>query len=74
VRHAQLGWVIFARGSTDNKGQNLAHILGVEQTLAEDGDLPVNVRAFLIEGEEESRERTPRARSWNRTARNWPAT
>lgn len=44
--------VIYARGATDNKGQNLAHLLGVEQTLAEEGDLPVNV-IFLIEGEEE---------------------
>ncbi|MEM1296544.1 MAG: dipeptidase, partial [Verrucomicrobiota bacterium] len=44
--------VIFARGSTDNKGQNLAHILGVEASIAEDGDAPVNL-IFLIEGEEE---------------------
>lgn len=44
--------VIFARGSTDNKGQNLAHILGVQQLLAKHGELPVNV-TFLIEGEEE---------------------
>ncbi|MGC3991947.1 MAG: dipeptidase [Chthoniobacteraceae bacterium] len=43
---------IFARGSTDNKGQILAHILGVEQALQRDGDLPVNV-IFLVEGEEE---------------------
>jgi len=42
---------VFGRGSTDNKGQILAHILGVEEALAE-GDLPVNV-IFLIEGEEE---------------------
>ena len=31
---------IFARGSTDNKGQILAHILGVESVLKERGDLP----------------------------------
>ncbi len=43
---------IFARGSTDNKGQILAHILGVAEALAEKGSLPVNV-IFLIEGEEE---------------------
>ncbi len=43
---------IYARGSTDNKGQILAHILGVGETLARDGTLPVNV-IFLIEGEEE---------------------
>ncbi len=42
---------IFARGSTDNKGQLLAHLLGVEKTLA-NGDLPVNL-VFLFEGEEE---------------------
>jgi acetylornithine deacetylase/succinyl-diaminopimelate desuccinylase-like protein len=43
---------IVARGSTDNKGQILAHILGVESTLKERGDLPVNL-ILLIEGEEE---------------------
>ena len=43
---------IFARGSTDNKGQILAHILGVESALKERGDLPVNL-IFLVEGEEE---------------------
>jgi acetylornithine deacetylase/succinyl-diaminopimelate desuccinylase-like protein len=43
---------IFARGSTDNKGQIFSHILGVERLLQEKGDLPVNV-IFLIEGEEE---------------------
>lgn len=43
---------IFARGSTDNKGQILAHILGVAEALKE-GPLPVNV-IFLIEGEEET--------------------
>ena len=42
---------VFGRGSTDNKGQILAHILGVGEALAE-GTLPVNV-IFLIEGEEE---------------------
>jgi len=43
---------IYARGAADNKGQILAHILGVAQTLREKGVLPVNV-IFLIEGEEE---------------------
>ncbi len=43
---------IFARGSTDNKGQILAHILGVEAALKEKGDLPVNL-ILLVEGEEE---------------------
>jgi acetylornithine deacetylase/succinyl-diaminopimelate desuccinylase-like protein len=44
--------VLYARGSTDNKGQILAHILGVGETLKEKGELPVNV-IFLVEGEEE---------------------
>jgi acetylornithine deacetylase/succinyl-diaminopimelate desuccinylase-like protein len=44
--------VIYARGSTDNKGQILAHVLGVGDTLQEKGDLPVNL-IFLVEGEEE---------------------
>ncbi|MBE2179963.1 MAG: dipeptidase [Chthoniobacterales bacterium] len=43
---------IFARGSTDNKGQILAHILGAIHMLREEGSLPVNL-IFLIEGEEE---------------------
>jgi len=43
---------IFCRGATDNKGQHFAHILGVEATLREHGELPVNV-IFLLEGEEE---------------------
>ncbi len=43
---------IWGRGSTDNKGQMLAHILGVEETLQEEGELPVNL-IFLFEGEEE---------------------
>jgi len=43
---------IFARGSTDNKGQHLAHILGVGEELAASGELPVNL-VFLLEGEEE---------------------
>jgi acetylornithine deacetylase/succinyl-diaminopimelate desuccinylase-like protein len=43
---------VFARGATDNKGQILSHILGVQETLAEKGDLPVNIH-FVIEGEEE---------------------
>jgi acetylornithine deacetylase/succinyl-diaminopimelate desuccinylase-like protein len=43
---------IFARGSTDNKGQILAHILGLGEKLAKGEALPVNV-VFLVEGEEE---------------------
>jgi acetylornithine deacetylase/succinyl-diaminopimelate desuccinylase-like protein len=44
---------IFARGSTDNKGQIFAHLVGVEKTLQSRGDLPVNI-IFLVEGEEET--------------------
>src|SRR4051812_33014383 len=43
---------VFARGATDNKGQILSHILGVQEALEENGDLPVNLH-FVIEGEEE---------------------
>lgn len=43
---------IWGRGSTDNKGQMMAHVLGVEQMLEEKGELPVNL-IFLFEGEEE---------------------
>lgn len=43
---------IWARGATDNKGQMLAHILGVGKTLEANGELPVNL-IFLFEGEEE---------------------
>ncbi len=43
---------IYARGATDNKGQNLAHVLGLGEELAAAGDLPVNV-TVLVEGEEE---------------------
>jgi acetylornithine deacetylase/succinyl-diaminopimelate desuccinylase-like protein len=43
---------IWARGATDNKGQMMAHVLGVEKTLRENGELPVNL-IFLFEGEEE---------------------
>ena len=42
---------IYARGSTDNKGQIMAHILGAGDLLAQ-GALPANV-VFLVEGEEE---------------------
>lgn len=43
---------IWARGATDNKGQMMAHVLGVEKTLREQGELPLNL-IFLFEGEEE---------------------
>lgn len=44
--------VIYARGATDNKGQLLAHAWGIRDTLAREGELPVNLIA-LFEGEEE---------------------
>jgi acetylornithine deacetylase/succinyl-diaminopimelate desuccinylase-like protein len=43
---------VFARGATDNKGQILAHILGVQEMLEKHDRLPVNLH-FIIEGEEE---------------------
>lgn len=43
---------VFARGATDNKGQILSHILGVQETIEQQSDLPVNLH-FVIEGEEE---------------------
>jgi acetylornithine deacetylase/succinyl-diaminopimelate desuccinylase-like protein len=44
--------IVTARGASDNKGQIFGHILGIEKTLRETGDLPVNL-ILLIEGEEE---------------------
>ncbi len=43
---------IYCRGSTDNKGQLMAHVQGLEQTMAKHGNLPVNL-ICLFEGEEE---------------------
>src|SRR3954454_17857555 len=43
---------VFARGSTDNKGQILAHMLGIQETIEEHRELPVNLH-LVIEGEEE---------------------
>ena len=43
---------VFARGATDNKGQILSHILGIQETIEQNGDLPVNLD-LIIEGEEE---------------------
>src|SRR5713101_8463340 len=43
---------VFARGATDNKGQILAHILGVQEAIEQQSELPVNLH-FVIEGEEE---------------------
>lgn len=43
---------IWARGATDDKGQMITHLFGVEAWLQSSGKLPVNVK-FVIEGEEE---------------------
>lgn len=44
---------LYARGATDNKGELLSRIWGVEAYLATVGPLPCKVR-FLVEGEEET--------------------
>ncbi len=49
--HVENG-IVTARGAADNKGQILAHLLGIEKTLQEKGELPVNL-IVLVEGEEE---------------------
>jgi acetylornithine deacetylase/succinyl-diaminopimelate desuccinylase-like protein len=46
------GRSLFARGSTDNKGQHLAHLKAVEAYLKSGVQLPCDL-TFLIEGEEE---------------------
>ena len=46
------GRSIYARGSTDNKGQNLAHFKAVEAYLQTGTPLPCDL-TFVIEGEEE---------------------
>ena len=46
------GRSIYARGSMDNKGQNLAHFKAVEAYLKTGTPLPCNL-TFVIEGEEE---------------------
>lgn len=43
---------IYARGATDDKGQMLTHVKGVEAWMKTVGNLPLQVK-FLIEGEEE---------------------
>jgi acetylornithine deacetylase/succinyl-diaminopimelate desuccinylase-like protein len=43
---------LYARGSSDDKGQMYIHIKAMEALRAVNGTLPVNVK-FLIEGEEE---------------------
>lgn len=43
---------LYGRGASDNKGNLLAALLGLEAMLACEGGLPVNVK-FFLEGEEE---------------------
>lgn len=43
---------LFARGSTDDKGQVFTHIKSAEAWMAVEGRLPVQLK-FLVEGEEE---------------------
>jgi len=47
-----VGDKIFARGSSDDKGQMIMHALALEAHLRVNGTCPVNVK-FIIEGEEE---------------------
>lgn len=44
--------IVYARGSSDDKGQMFIHLKAVESYLKTVGSLPVNVK-FLLEGEEE---------------------
>lgn len=46
------GRSLFARGSSDNKGQNLAHLKAIEAYLKTGTELPCDL-TFVIEGEEE---------------------
>jgi len=47
-----VGKTIYARGSTDNKGQNFAHLKAVEAYLKTGTPLPCDL-TFVLEGEEE---------------------
>jgi len=46
------GRLLFGRGASDNKGQNLAHLKAVEAYLKTGTELPCDL-TFVIEGEEE---------------------
>ncbi|MEM9412929.1 MAG: M20/M25/M40 family metallo-hydrolase, partial [Planctomycetota bacterium] len=43
---------VYARGATDDKGQMITHLFGIEAWIKTVGSLPLQVK-FLIEGEEE---------------------
>src|SRR3989441_8132368 len=59
---------VFVRGATDNKGQILSHILGVQEMMEQNRELPVNVH-FVVEGEEEvGSQNLPRFLEQNRDA------
>ncbi|MCX6044676.1 MAG: dipeptidase [Chloroflexi bacterium] len=51
--YRQEGDDLYARGSSDDKGQTFIHVKAVEALLQTTGALPVNIK-FLIEGEEEA--------------------
>src|SRR5207245_3408292 len=46
------GRSLFARGASDNKGQNLAHLKAVEAWLKTGSELPCDL-TFVLQGEEE---------------------
>ena len=50
--------LLFGRGASDNKGQNLAHLKAVEAYLATGTELPCDL-TFVIEGEEEVGSKQP---------------
>ncbi len=52
LSRASRGGIFFARGSCDNKGQNLAHFKAVEAYIKTGTELPCDL-TFVIEGEEE---------------------
>lgn len=43
---------LYGRGTSDDKGQMVAHLMAIDAWLGENGELPVNV-TLLFEGEEE---------------------
>lgn len=43
---------IYARGSSDDKGQSFTHVKALESYLQSDTEFPVNIK-FILEGEEE---------------------